>query len=819
MTNDDAPTQRVQTEGVPTRGGFAAGQRVFARYLLEAQVGRGGMGVVWRARDEKLDRPVALKFLPPEVAADVEAVRDLKLETRRCLDLTHNNIVRVYDFIEEEMVAAIAMEYIEGESLSKIKASAPGGCLAAGDLTPFVAQLCAALRYAHLVAKVAHHDLKPANVLVTKDGVLKVTDFGIARSLTDTQSRMTGRVGSTSGTLHYMSPQQMTGEKPTAADDIYALGALLYELLTGKPPFFRGDAFTVRQQVLERAPGPLEAHRRDVGCTGPEIPPSWSETILACLAKKPEDRPKSADDVATRLGISLEPLATSSTGLASGLTAGRTMAAPPAAPARRSLVPWLIGIGSLLLAATGSWVYFGVYVPEQARLAAAAEHARAEAERARAEAERARQAELALQMERVRQAEEQRKAAEVQALEERKKEEAARVQAVKDQQNYSAMLAKIAELTDPTRTMQVNETGRAVRDYVKFAPSPFNQLVQKAWTDRQAAWRAAALASQPGTLVVETDPAGASVVLYPKNEHKTSPAVFEQIKPGDVNLHVEKEGYEAKDVPWVVKPGVTTKVDVVTLVAIYGSLAITSAPADLYVLLEGPGGRRLEGRTPFNPTLLPPGEYKLTFQRGNRWRPQVRTATVERGKPTRVFADLKGYDVAFQSTPPGAQLTVDGSPIGIAPVSILGIEPCDHRVVAALDGYDTLVKTFTVAHADTVALALTEKSLPHALRRLAGQRWHYDSFSLTAELWFTIQGRITGSHRSTLGNQVRDVGTADAFNANTNVMNTHFVGNTAKSIYVGNVQMKLVDDDHLAVSWTAGGSAERLIFERDKAIK
>jgi len=428
VTNDEAPTQRAQTDGGSTRSGFAAGQRVFSRYTLEAQVGRGGMGVVWRARDEKLDRPVALKFLPPEVAADAEAVRDLKLETRRCLDLTHVNIVRVYDFVEEDAVAAIAMEYIEGESLSKIKASAPGGCLAAADLTPFVAQLCAALRYAHLVAKIAHHDLKPANVLVTNDGVLKVTDFGIARSLTETQTRLTGKVGNTSGTLHYMSPQQMAGEKPTAADDIYALGALLYELLTGKPPFFRGDAFSVRQQVMERAPAPLEAHRRDVGCTGAEIPPAWAETILACLAKNPQDRPASADEVASRLGVALEPLGTLQTGLSSARTAGRTtaVAAAPLAPSRRSLVPWLMGVGTLLVGLTGAGIYFGIYVPEQARLAAEAERAH-RAELAR-HAERIRQAE-----EKQREADERRKAAEARAAEERKQEEAERARMAAEQ--------------------------------------------------------------------------------------------------------------------------------------------------------------------------------------------------------------------------------------------------------------------------------------------------------------------------------------------------------------------------------------------------
>jgi len=813
VTEDDTPTQRTQAEGPSTRAGLAAGQRVFSRYTLEAQIGRGGMGVVWRARDEKLDRLVALKFLPPEVAADAEALRDLKLETRRCLDLTHINIVRVYDFIEEGTVAAIAMEYVEGESLSKIKAAAPGGCVAASDLTPFVAQLCAALRYAHHVAKIAHHDLKPANILVTHEGILKVTDFGIARSLTETQTRLTGKVGNTSGTLHYMSPQQLSGEKPTAADDIYALGSLLYELLTGKPPFFRGDAFAVRQQVFERPPTPLEAHRREVGCTGAEIPPKWSETILACLAKKPEDRPASADEVAARLGVALEPMATSTSGLSLMTASGQTKvnAAIPVGPRRRSLVPWLLGIGSALLAMTGALIYFGIYVPEQARLAAEVEHARVEAEHAR-------KLELALQEERARQNAEKQRIAEAQAAEEHKRQEALQAQAAKDQQAYSAMMARIAALSDSTPTLQINETQRAVRTYLRTAPDPYRDPVEKAWNDRQAAWRAIAAANRPGTLMVETDPTGATVILYPRNERKTSPAVFEEVKPGDVSLRVEKEGFEAKDVPFVVKPGATNKVDPIKLVATFGSLAIMSDPSDLYVLVEG-NGRRLEGRTPFNAALVPPGDYKVTYQRGG-WRPQVKTVTIKRGETAKLAADLRGVTLDLRSVPAGAQLIVERHPIGAAPVKIAELEPRDYAVTATLDGYEVLNKTITVTRSDVVTLALTEKPLPHALRRIAGQQhWVYDSLTLSAELRFTVQGKIVGTHHSALGAQVREVGTADAFNASTNTITAHFGGRPAKSLFVGNVQIKPIDDDHLAVSWTDSGSAEQLIFEREKPQK
>jgi formylglycine-generating enzyme required for sulfatase activity len=297
---DDDSMRRADPDDFTTRVGLAAGRKVFGRYVLEAVAGRGGMGVVWRARDEELEREVALKFLPETVAADPEAVRDLKRETKRCLELTHPHIVRVYDFVQDAPLAAIGMEFVAGQSLAKRKAEAPGGCLTVEELAPLVAQLCVALDYAHGEAKVVHRDLKPANILVTGDGKVKVTDFGIARSLTDTHTRLTGRVGATSGTLAYMSPQQVMGKKATPADDIYALGATLYELLTGKPPFYTGD---ITHQILQQTPASLAARRAELEVKGGPVPSVWEETILACLAKEPQDRPQSAGEVAARLGL------------------------------------------------------------------------------------------------------------------------------------------------------------------------------------------------------------------------------------------------------------------------------------------------------------------------------------------------------------------------------------------------------------------------------------------------------------------------------------------------------------------------------------
>jgi len=280
--------------------GFIPGQKVFNRYKLTKILGRGGMGVVWLARDEKLERDIALKFLPEVVAADPRAVDELKRETRRSLELTHPHIVRIYDFVEDARTAAIAMEYIPGATLAKLALDQPQRAFDPEALTAWVRQLCEALDYAHRKAKVVHRDLKPANLMIDGAGELKVADFGIAASVSDSVSRVSQQ-GGTSGTPVYMSPQQMMGEKPAVTDDIYALGATLYDLLTGKPPFYTGNIIL---QVQSKVPPLVAARRADLDVRNTNIPTEWEATIAACLAKEAKDRPQSAGEVAECLGLS-----------------------------------------------------------------------------------------------------------------------------------------------------------------------------------------------------------------------------------------------------------------------------------------------------------------------------------------------------------------------------------------------------------------------------------------------------------------------------------------------------------------------------------
>lgn len=250
------------------------------------------MGVVWLARDETLNIEVALKFLPEVVALDPEAVNELKRETRRALRLTHPHIVRIYDFLEDRPLTAISMEFVSGKSLSQAKLDRPSHCFGPEELLSWLFELSSALDYAHQKARIVHRDLKPANLLITSNGDIKITDFGISANLSDTATRVS-RTANVTGTPHYMSPQQMNGNTPDASDDIYALGATLYELLTSKPPFYTGN---ILYQVQNKtAPSVTERRAALLGAEEAAnltpIPPQWEDALAACLAKDPADRP------------------------------------------------------------------------------------------------------------------------------------------------------------------------------------------------------------------------------------------------------------------------------------------------------------------------------------------------------------------------------------------------------------------------------------------------------------------------------------------------------------------------------------------------
>jgi serine/threonine protein kinase len=276
---------------------YYQGRKLFGgRYTLMKRLGSGGMGVVWLAQDNELGIQRALKFAPPEVAADARSVAMLKREAIAGTSLAHPHIVRIFDFAQDTQAGetAVVMEVVEGKSLADLQAerieATGNGYFEPEEIEPWLQQAAAALDYAHGEGR-AHRDLKPQNFMIeTATGRLKIMDFGISRRIGDSHATLTGK--DSSGTLPYMSPQQVQGEAPSSSDDIYGLGATLYDLLTGSPPFIGGD---IPSQVREKPPTPLNQRRTEVNAeVGNPIPAAWEQGVLACLSKQREDRPSSA---------------------------------------------------------------------------------------------------------------------------------------------------------------------------------------------------------------------------------------------------------------------------------------------------------------------------------------------------------------------------------------------------------------------------------------------------------------------------------------------------------------------------------------------
>jgi serine/threonine protein kinase/tetratricopeptide (TPR) repeat protein len=280
------------------------GHRIGAYTVME-HLGVGGMGVVYRAKDERLGRPVALKFLWPHLAADAEADRRFVQEARASSRLDHANIATIYEIsVAEDGLTGIrrrfiAMAYCEGRTLKEMIV---GGALPAEQALDYAVQITAALQCAH-EAGLVHRDVKPANVIVTPDNVLKLVDFGLAKAAAASSMTMTGR---RMGTAAYMSPEQARGDQVDARSDLWSVGVLLFEMLTGTRPFSRNHDTATLYAILHEAPPPL-------GSLRPSLPLAFDQIVERCLAKGRDARYPSAEALlqdlrAARRGETLAPL-------------------------------------------------------------------------------------------------------------------------------------------------------------------------------------------------------------------------------------------------------------------------------------------------------------------------------------------------------------------------------------------------------------------------------------------------------------------------------------------------------------------------------
>jgi beta-lactam-binding protein with PASTA domain/tRNA A-37 threonylcarbamoyl transferase component Bud32 len=266
-----------------TPAGCVDGQ-LAGRYRLDERIAVGGMGEVWRGEDVVLGRPIAVKCLKPEYVDDAEFRERFRGEARHAAALSHPGIASVYDYgeqVEPETAAWLVMELVEGEPLSALLARE--GRLTADRTLDIVGQAALALEAAHAIG-VVHRDVKPGNLLVRPDGVVKVTDFGIARAA---DAVPITRTGSLVGTAYYLSPEQASGGDVSPASDVYSLGVVAYECLAGRRPFQGNNPMTVATAHVREQPPPLPD----------DVPEPVRDLVFQAMAKDPAQRPAHAGDL------------------------------------------------------------------------------------------------------------------------------------------------------------------------------------------------------------------------------------------------------------------------------------------------------------------------------------------------------------------------------------------------------------------------------------------------------------------------------------------------------------------------------------------
>jgi len=277
--------------------------KTLGAYRIDGVLGQGGMGIVYRAHDLKLQRPVAVKLLPPELTADPERRKRFLLEARAAARVTHPAIAQVYDVGEHEGIIFIAMELVEGRTVAALVQSKELDLLGAIDIAIEVAE---GLARAHEMG-IVHRDVKPANVIVTRDGHAKILDFGLAKLTDPTESTLTTaaagvdvstmtqtQIGAVKGTPAYMSPEQIKAGPVDARSDLFSLGVMLFEMATGEVPFRRETPVeTMHAVAFEDTPS---IHTRQ-----PNLPVDLQRILARCLQKRPEDRYPNARQLAQEL--------------------------------------------------------------------------------------------------------------------------------------------------------------------------------------------------------------------------------------------------------------------------------------------------------------------------------------------------------------------------------------------------------------------------------------------------------------------------------------------------------------------------------------
>ena len=296
-------------------------------YLIQAQIGAGGMGEVYRAVDSRLDRTVAIKVLPPHASGDPQALQRFEREARAISRFNHPNVCTLYDVGHDGSVPFLVMEYLDGRPLTELIARGP---LAVPDAVRYGRQIAEALACAHGTG-IVHRDLKPANVIITRDDVAKVLDFGLAKSqlteLDETRAALT-QEGLSLGTVQYMSPEHIHGSAVDSRSDVFSFGIVLYEMLCGARPFAASNIFAIADRIQAQEPTPIDERR-------PDVPLALRNVVNRALRKHPDERFQHGGDLASALR-DIERQLASGVALPVAADPNHDRVSPPRTPSRVS---------------------------------------------------------------------------------------------------------------------------------------------------------------------------------------------------------------------------------------------------------------------------------------------------------------------------------------------------------------------------------------------------------------------------------------------------------------------------------------------------
>ncbi len=645
---------------------------VAERYDVKREIGRGGMGIVYLAHDNYMDRDVALKIIPQELSMDPKAIADLKRETSLALELTHEFIVRLYNLDTWRNLTFVTMEYVPGGTLSHLMVK-NGGRLSLDQALPLLHQIAQGLDYTHRKSPpVMHLDIKPLNILISKEGQAKIADYGLARVLRDLATRISA--WEAAGTLAYMAPEQIRGKGIGPWSDIYALAAVAYELLSGHPPFHTGD---LRWQIMHEEVEEIEF-----------IPKKINAALLFGLNKKPEHRPASAEEfVAVLAGEKPIPKKEEAK------TGREERQAKPGGPEAMSqplkagktdrivLRKWGLGwVGFFLIVLAGVAGWFYLQKPTVRQKIVATESKGGPAMIPKPVEEKPPM--VTPQPEPI----PEPVAKKIEAPPAPMPAPAAQPPAAEptgvlpiqsDPEGAIVYVDGAVKGTTPL-TLEALKAGKYEIKITKDGFGPWIEQITYAPDNGQKL--TASLPSLQGELEITSTPEGALVFIDGKEVGQT-PLVVKELEIGKKRIAIEAEGYEK----WVrqikVARDEVTKIKA-ELMESMGDLRVVSDPAKAEVYLAG----ERKGLTPILLKKQKIGPVMLELRK-DCFQTEIKEVVVEANRAVEARFKLTSNcaSLVVNSQPPGAKWYMDGEYRGVTPANVAGVVPGEHTIKMVLD--------------------------------------------------------------------------------------------------------------------------------------